>query len=73
MTRLDPLLCIVWGAIGIFAMLFWVLSVSMLAPPTEAALQAAWEAVEKAGTLNGCERLSLLPGECTAFAQGGNQ
>ncbi|MCZ0962862.1 hypothetical protein [Paracoccus benzoatiresistens] len=69
MGRLDPLNCIAWGSIGLGIILFWVWLALPLLPPSAEALQAAWEAVEAAGTLNGCKTLSLLPGECVAWAQ----
>lgn len=71
MTRRDPLVCAVWCGMAVFIALFWVGFAMALLPRTAAALDAAWDAVETAGTLNGCQTLNLLPGECAAWAEGG--
>jgi hypothetical protein len=73
MKRLDPLRCAVWGGIAFGIILFWVWLASLILPTTIEALQATKHAVQSAGTLNGCKTLSLLPGECVAWAQGGQQ
>ena len=71
MTRIDPLVCAAWGMMALFVVLFWAWVMSALIASTATALDAAWDAVETAGTLNGCKVLNLLPGECAAWAQEG--
>ena len=62
---MDWLTFAVWSVLGLFTGAFWAAVIAFALMPF------ASGALETIGTLNGCERLSLLPAECSAFAAEG--
>ena len=64
MTRYDWPVILTWSVLGLFTGAFWAAVIAFALMPF------ASGALETIGTLNGCERLNLMPGECAAYAEG---